>query len=181
MNYGLKGFFLPRTKKRKKNSYTGYAIIISISLIVLFIIYKLSIISKEISLYQKDNRNTKDAINNKIEEMNIIKDNIYAMKNDISQFQKENKDIQNKIDKLSSDNVALNDKINGAYTIIEVLTLSSGIAVMKYKKLQEESNILQQKKEVLNQSFGLLIIARNNLRLQFQRYSDELLDKEWKN
>ena len=52
---------------------------------------------------------------------------------------------------------------------------------MKYKKLQEEANILLQKKEALHQSFGLLIVARNNLRLQYRRYSDELLEKQWKN
>lgn len=181
MNFYLEGFSIPRKKKQKKNNYTAYVIIISICLIVIFIVYKLISITKEISYYQIESKNIRDILNNKIEDMNVIKDNIYALQNENKQYQKENEEIQKKIDDFNSNFVALKDNINAEYSIIEDLTLSSGMAVMKYKKLQEEANILQQKKEALNQSFGLLIVARNNLRLQYQRYSDELLDMTWKN
>lgn len=181
MNFDLEGFSIPRKKKQKKNNYTAYVIIISICLIVIFIVYKLISITKEISYYQIESKNIRDILNNKIEDMNVIKDNIYALQNENKQYQKENEEIQKKIDDFNSNFVALKDNINVEYSIIEDLTLSSGMAEMKYKKLQEEANILQQKKDALNQSFGLLIVARNNLRLQYQRYSDELLDMTWKN
>ena len=137
--------------------------------------------SECISYYQNERQNIRDILNNKIEDMNVIKDNIYALQNENKQYQKDNEEMQKKIDEFNSNAVALKDNINAEYSIIKALTLSSGMAVMKYKKLQEEANILLQKKEALHQSFGLLIVARNNLRLQYRRYSDELLEKQWKN
>lgn len=181
MNFNLEGFSIPRKKKQKNYNYTPYVIIISICLIVIFIVYKLISITKEISYYQNERQNIRDILNNKIEDMNVIKDNIYALQNENKQYQKDNEEMQKKIDEFNSNAVALKDNINAEYSIIEELTLSSGMAVMKYKKLQEEANILLQKKEALHQSFGLLIVARNNLRLQYRRYSDELLEKQWKN
>ena len=88
MNFNLEGFSIPRKKKQKNYNYTPYVIIISICLIVIFIVYKLISITKEISYYQNERQNIRDILNNKIEDMNVIKDNIYALQNENKQYQK---------------------------------------------------------------------------------------------
>lgn len=179
-NNSITGFPIIKQKNnwltKKTNIIFGSLSVIAF-LSVIFLIATIISNSKKIVIQKDENLVLKDILFNKIEELNVIKDNIYALQNESKELKRENEGKNEKLVELQKQFNLLSDKRKSSSMSFRDFSESVYSAELKLQKINDSLQESLYQKQKLEEKMAFIILMITEYKKKIIKLQSELSTK----